>query len=61
MMAEVLMNGREPLDWELPSLERCRRQELERDSRIVAGLLARNPEDELPGRRTELLPPLGTL
>jgi hypothetical protein len=60
-MAEVLLNGREPLDWELPSLERGRRQELERDSRIVAGLLARNPEDPPPGRRTELLPPLGTL
>lgn len=60
-MAEVLMNGREPVSWELPALERGRRQELERDSRIVAGLLAKNPEDEQPGRRTELLPPLGTL
>jgi hypothetical protein len=60
-MAEVLLNGREPLDWELPSLERGRRQELERDSRIVAGLLAEEREDPPPGRRTELLPPLGTL
>jgi hypothetical protein len=52
-MAEVLLNGREPLDWELPALER--------DSRIVAGLLTEEREDPPAGRRTELLPPLGTL
>jgi len=61
-MAEVLMNGREPLDWELPILERGRRQELERDSRIVAGLVAEERQDPPPGRpTTTLLPPLGTL
>jgi hypothetical protein len=59
-MAPVMMNDREPEPQEMAALERGRRQELERDSQIVAGLVAENPEDE-PGRRTELLPPLGTL
>jgi hypothetical protein len=60
-MADVLMNGREPVSWELPSLERGRRQELERDTARLAGVLAEEREDPPPGCRTELLPPLGTL
>lgn len=50
-MAEVLVNGREPEPWERPSLERGRRQELERDSRVVAGLAAEDREDPPPARR----------
>lgn len=60
-MADVLMNGREPVSWEMAALERGRRQELERDTRLLAGVLAEEREDPPPGRRTELLPPLGTL
>lgn len=59
-MAEVLMNGREPEPQEMAALERGRRQELERDSRVVAGVLAEDREDPPPGRRTDLLPPLGS-
>ena len=54
------MNGREPLPWEMAALERGRRQELERDTARLAGVLASEREDPPPGRRTELLPPLGT-
>ncbi len=61
-MAEVLVNGREPLDWELPALERGRRCELERDSRVVAGLVAPDREDPPPGGvKNLLLPPLSPL
>lgn len=58
MVAEVLMNGREPLDWELPALERGRRQELERDCGLLAGVLAEDREPAKPGT-AELLTPLG--
>jgi hypothetical protein len=61
VMADMLLNGREPEPQEMAAVERGRRQELERDSRIVAGLVARNPEDEPDRRTVELLPPLGTL
>jgi len=60
-MADVLLNGRVPLDWELPALERGRRQELERDTMLLAGVLAEERKDPPPGRPTALLPPLGTL
>jgi len=60
-MAEVLVNGREPLDWELPALERGRRCELERDSRVVAGLVASDREPPPPGTVNLLLPPLSPL
>ena len=59
-MAEVLMNGREPLPWEMAALERGRRQELERDTARLKGVLPAEREDPPAGRRTELLPPLGT-
>jgi hypothetical protein len=39
VMGKVLLNGREPLDWELAALERARQCELERDTQVLAGLL----------------------
>ena len=61
-MAEVLVNGREPLPWEMPALERGRRCELERDSRVVAGLVTEERDDPPPGTvKNLLLPPLSPL
>ena len=61
-MAELLVNGREPLPWEMPALERGRRQQLERDSRVVAGLVAEDRDDPPPGGvRNLMLPPLSPL
>jgi len=58
-VADLLMNGREPLPWEMPALERGRRCELERDSRVVAGLVAEDRDDPPPGGvKNLLLPPL---
>lgn len=47
-MADMLLNGREPLSWELPAVERGRRQELERDCELVAGLVAEEPPPLVP-------------
>jgi len=53
-MAEVLVNGREPLDWELPALER--------DCQVVAGLITEERDDPPPGTaKNLLLPPLSPL
>jgi hypothetical protein len=46
-MGKVLLNGREPVAWELPALERARQCELERDTQVLAGLLP-GPEDAPP-------------
>ena len=57
-MAELLVNGREPLDWEMPALERGRRQQLERDTTLLAGVLASDREPAPPGRPVTDLPGL---
>jgi hypothetical protein len=57
-MAEVLVNGREPLDWELPALDRGRQCELERDCQVVAGLISEDRDDPPPGRPVTDLPGL---
>jgi len=57
-MAEVLVNGREPLDWELPALERGRRCELERCRDLLRGVLASDREHPQPGRPVIDLPAL---
>jgi|HubBroStandDraft_6_1064221.scaffolds.fasta_scaffold00062_103 hypothetical protein len=38
-MGKVLLNGREPAEWELAAMERARQCELERDMQVLAGLL----------------------
>jgi hypothetical protein len=38
-MGDVFLNGRRPVPWELPALQRARECELERDMRVLAGLL----------------------
>lgn len=45
-MGEMLLNGREPADWELPAMERARAHQLERDTEQLAGLIA--SEKDLP-------------
>jgi hypothetical protein len=56
-MGDVLLNGREPVPWEVAALERARRCELERDSRVLAGLLTAGPvpHPEAPRPVTDLL------
>ncbi len=61
-MADLLVNGREPLDWELPALERGRRCELERGCDLLRGVLAEDREPPPPGAvKNLLLPPLSPL
>ena len=60
MMAEVLLNGREPEPQEMAALERGRRQERERARALLAGVLTEDREDPPVGRPVETLPPLGT-
>jgi len=57
-MAEVLVNGREPLDWELPALERGRKCELERGCDLLQGVLASDRQPPPPGRPVIDLPGL---
>ena len=55
-MGEVLLNGRRPLDRELPALERGRRCERERDAEQLAGLLPAEPEpDRVPRPVADLI------
>jgi hypothetical protein len=42
-MGKVLLNGREPVEWELAAMERARQCELERDMQVLAGLLTGEP------------------
>ena len=49
-MGTVLLNGREPLEWGLAALERARQCELERDTRVLAGLLTAAPPPVHEGR-----------
>jgi len=50
VMGKVLLNGREPVEWELPALERARQCELERDTQVIAGLLTGVPVPVREGR-----------
>lgn len=51
-MGEMLLNGRKPLDWELPAIRRGYAHLLERDTEQLAGVLteARRPEPKHEGR-----------
>ena len=49
-MGKVLLNGREPLDWELAALERARQRDLERDTRVLQGVLTGEPAPVHEGR-----------
>jgi hypothetical protein len=42
-MADMLLNGREPVDWELTSLAQGHAHLLERDTQQLAGLLPEEP------------------
>jgi hypothetical protein len=46
-MGKLLLNGREPVQWELAAMERARQCELERDMQVLAGLLP-GPEEPAP-------------
>jgi hypothetical protein len=50
-MADELLNGRKATDYELDALERGRKCELDRDKRVVAGLIAEYPRAETPASR----------
>ena len=50
-MADELLNGRKATDWELDALERGRKCELDRDKRVVAGLIAAYPRAETAASR----------
>ena len=56
-----LLNGRPALDWELAAIAHGRECELERDMRVVAGLLAEYPRDPAPVPRPVTDLPLGLL
>lgn len=62
MMAEIVRDGRDH-DRELPDevVRRGASQGHQQALDLLAGLVAKAREDPPPGRRTELLPPLGTL
>jgi hypothetical protein len=42
-MGDVLLNGRKPLDWEVPAVERGRKCDRERDQVLLAGVLTGDP------------------
>ena len=44
-MGDVLLNGRVPLDWELPAMERGYARERERDLEQLAGVLTGEPQE----------------
>jgi len=50
-MADELLNGREATDWELAALAHGRKCELDRDKRVVAGLIAEYPRAETAASR----------
>jgi hypothetical protein len=57
-MADVMLNGRVPTEWELPVIEHARRCERERDAEQLAGLLTdgvRREPDRPPRPVTDLL------
>jgi hypothetical protein len=55
-MADVLLNGREPVDWELPALEHGRQCERDRDLALLAGILAGDqPPARVPRPVTEVM------
>lgn len=60
-MAEVLLNGRVPLAWELAAMERGAACLLERDTAQLAGVLAADPapRPEHPRPVTDLILELG--
>lgn len=61
-MADVLLNGREPEDWELPALERGREHQLAQARATLAGVLAEDREKPEPGAvKSLLLKPLSPL
>ena len=43
-----LLNGRKATDWEAAAIARGRECELERDTSVVAGLVAEYPRDPVP-------------
>ncbi|HXJ25626.1 MAG TPA: hypothetical protein VNH17_07995 [Streptosporangiaceae bacterium] len=47
-MADELLNGRAATDFEVAAITRGRECELERDRRVVAGLLAEYPREPGP-------------
>ena len=53
-MAEELLNGREPLDWERVAVERGRRQERDRCLESLAGLLTGEPVERVPRPVTDI-------
>lgn len=57
-MGDVMLNGRRPLEWELPAIEYGRQCERVRDATVVAGLLAGDevpPKPERPRPVTDLI------
>lgn len=49
-MGDVLLNGREPLDWELAAVERARQHERDQAAEQLAGVLA-SGRPQVPGPR----------
>ena len=49
-MGDRMLNGRKPLDWELPAIERGYAHLLERDMEQLAGLLTGREEPERVAR-----------
>ncbi len=49
-MGDRMVNGRRPLEWELPALERGYARLLERDMEALAGLLTGEPVSRHEGR-----------
>lgn len=47
-MGDVLLNGRVPLDWELPAIGHGRRCERDRDLALLAGLLPKPKLEDEP-------------
>jgi len=60
-MADELLNGRKATDWELDAIGHGRKCELDRDKRVVAGLIAEYPRSEAPVPRPVTDAPLGLL
>ena len=53
-MAEELLNGREPLDWERAAVERGRDREREECEASLAGLLTGEPVERVPRPVTDI-------
>ena len=54
-MGDRMLNGRRPLDWELPAMERGYAYLLERDCEQVAGLLASVDAEHAPRPVTDIV------